>query len=299
MLNPTPGLSQFDYVKPGSLQEASRFLAEHAGEARPFLGGTDTFVRLRDGVWRDKYLVDVKGFAGMNMISFDPDEGLIIGAAVNMNRVIADTAVNTHYPVLAQASRTVASHQLRSRATIVGNICNASPAGDTIGACIVLGGRLQVHGVDGEREEPLAGFFLGPGKSVLNPGDVVTAVKFPTPPAKYAARYIKLGRNAVGDLAIVGVTALCYKNGSTPSGYRVLLALTSVAPIPFVPVAAEAVLAQNLINSETIAWAAEAAMNSCDPISDTRGSARYRKLMVRNLVKQAVTAVWEEVQNRG
>lgn len=296
MLNPTPGLSEFDYVKPETLLEASQFLAEHAGEARPFLGGTDTFVRLRDGVWQDKYLVDVKGFDGMNEISFDPDKGLTIGAAVNMNRVIADTAVYNHYPVLAEAARTVASHQLRSRATIVGNICNASPAGDTIGACIVLGGRLQVHGVDGEREEPLAGFFLGPGKSVLNPGDVVTAVQFPSPPAKYVAKYIKLGRNAVGDLAIVGVTALCYKNGTTPSGYRFLLSLTSVAPIPLIPFAAEAILAQNPIHEETITWAAEVAMNSCEPISDTRGSARYRKLMVRNLVKQAVTAVWEEIQ---
>ncbi len=295
MHEPSPGLPEFDYVKFDSLAETSRFLAAHAGEARPFLGGTDTFVRLRDKVWQDKYLVDIKGLAGMHEIAFDPQSGLRIGAAVNMNRVITNTAVSTHYPVLAEAAQTVASYQLRSRATIVGNICNASPAGDTLGACMVLGGVLEIHGVDGAREESLAGFFLGPGKSILNPGDVATAVRFPTPPPKYAARYLKLGRNRVGDLAIVGVTALAYPS-STRSGYRFLLVLASVAPVPLVPSAAEAVLADNPITPETINWAADEAMNACTPISDSRGSARYRKLMVRNLVRKAVTEVWEEIR---
>src|SRR5574341_1530363 len=179
---PTPGLPEFDYIKPASLIEASRFLAEHAGQARPFMGGTDTFVRMRDGFWKEKYIVDVKGLDGMDDISFDPAAGLSIGAAVNMNRVIASPEVQKFYSVLAEAAHTVASYQLRTRATIVGNICNASPAGDTIGACLILGGVLMVHGVDGAREEPLSAFFLGPGKTTLEPGDIVTAIRFPLPP---------------------------------------------------------------------------------------------------------------------
>src|SRR3990172_270464 len=133
MITPYPGLPQFDYIKPASLAEASRFLAEHAGQARPFTGGTDTFIRLRDGVWKDKYLVDVKGLDGMNEIAFAPAGGLTIGASVNMNRIIASPEVNAHYPVLAEAAHTAASYQLRTRATLAGNICNASPAGDTVG----------------------------------------------------------------------------------------------------------------------------------------------------------------------
>ncbi len=89
MINPYPGLPEFDYIKPGSLLEASRFLATHAGEARPLMGGTDIFVRMRDRVWTDKYLVDVKGLDGMKAISYDPARGLTIGAAANMNQVIA------------------------------------------------------------------------------------------------------------------------------------------------------------------------------------------------------------------
>jgi CO/xanthine dehydrogenase FAD-binding subunit len=293
---PTPGLPEFDYVKLTSLAAVSQFLAEHAGEARPLMGGTDVFVRMRDGFWRDRFLVDVKGLDGMNDIIFDPATGLTIGASVNMNRVIASPEVKQNYPVLAEAAHTVASYQLRTRATIVGNICNASPAGDTIGACLVLDGTVRIHGVDGVREEQLSAFFTGPGQTVLEPGDVVTAINFPVPPEDYEAKYIKLGRNAIGDLAIVGVTALGYPDEGAPSGYRFRLALASVAPIPLVPTQAEQILAEKTITEATIAEAAVAAMDACAPIDDVRGSARYRRLMVRNLTRRAVTQVWEQIK---
>lgn len=294
--NPTPGLPEFDYIKPATLAEASHFLAEHVSQARPFMGGTDTFVRMRDGFWKEKYLVDVKNLDGMSQITFDPATGLTIGAAVNLNRIVAAPEVQHHYPVLAEAAHTVASYQLRTRATLVGNICNASPAGDTIGACIVLEGLLRVHGLEGVRLEPLNGFFRGPGKTVLKPGDVATALIFPVPPFNYVAKYIKLGRNAIGDLAIVGVTVLGYPDSSARSGYRFRLALASVAPVPLRPTPAETILAEKPINEATIAEAAVAAMETSAPIDDVRGSARYRRLMVRNLTKKAVMAVWEQLK---
>ncbi len=296
MLNPHPGLPEFDYIKPASLLEASRFLAQHAGEARPFSGGTDTFVRMRDGAWKEKYLVDVKGLEGTKSFSFDPAEGLTIGSAVNMNRVIAHPDVMRTYPLLAEAAHTVASYQLRSRATIIGNLCNASPAGDTIGACMVYQGVLTVHGVDGVRSEPLSSFFKGPGRSALKPGDIVVSLTLPMPPRHNAGRYVKVNRNLVGDLAIVGVTALGYPDQTTSSGYRFRLVLASVAPIPFVPIPAETILAEKPINEGTIAEAAQAAMDACTPIDDVRGTARYRKYMVRNMTRQAVTDVWNHIR---
>src|SRR5512147_1835470 len=195
MITAHPGLPEFDYIKPATLEEASRFLAQHTGEARAFIGGTDTFVRMRDGAWKDKYLVDVKALPGMNDLTFVPSLGLRIGAAVNMNRLVASPDVNTHYPVLAEAAHTVASYQLRTRATIAGNICNASPAGDTIGACLVLDAKLHVHGIAGDRVEPLRAFFKGPGKTVLKPGDIVHTIEFPILPQGAQGKYIKLGRN--------------------------------------------------------------------------------------------------------
>jgi carbon-monoxide dehydrogenase medium subunit len=288
-----PGLPEFDYVKPSTLVEASKFLADHTGESRPFSGGTDLFVRMRDGVLKQKYLVDVKGLVGTDVFKFDPASGLTIGAAISMNRVATDPVVLQNYPLLAEAARSVASYQLRNRATIIGNICNASPAGDTIGACLAYDGVLSIHGVDGERTQPLSGFFFGPGKTALKPGDVVVSVSFPVPPKNHAGKYLKLGRNKLGDLSIVGVTILGYPDSSTKSGYHFKIALASVAPTPLALVKAPEVLAQKSITEETIAEAAQAAMDECKPIDDVRGSGAYRKYMVRNLVKRGVTEVWK------
>jgi carbon-monoxide dehydrogenase medium subunit len=282
-------------VRLGSLAASSRFLAERGPDARPFMGGTDILVRMRDGLVTLKYLVDVKHLDGMQSVSFDLLTGLAVGSATPMNRVIAMPPVAERYPLLAEAARSVASYQLRTRATVVGNLCNASPAGDTTGACLVYDGKLRIHGVQGIRDVPLATFFKGPGCTALEPGDVATALLLPVVPPGCVGKYIKLGRNAMGDLAIVGVTVLGYPDGSAKSGYRFRLALASVAPIPLVPAQAETILAEGTIDDATIAAAAQAAMDSCVPIDDVRGSARYRKLMVRNLTRQAVTAVWSRL----
>ena len=296
MINPYPGLPEFDYIKPGSLSEASQFLATHAGEARPLMGGTDIFVRMRDRVWTDKYLVDIKGLDGMNAVSYDPASGLKIGASVNMNRVIASSEIKMHYPLLAEAANKVASYQLRTRATIVGNICNASPAGDTTGACILLGGVLNVHGEDGKRQEPLSTFFIGPGATALRAGDIVTSIQFPLPAPGLVGKYIKLGRNTSSDLAIIGVTVVGYPDEGAPSGFRIKLALASVAPVPLVVGQVETILAETPITEQTLSEASQAAMDGCNPIDDVRASAKYRKMMVRNLSLNALRKVWETIR---
>lgn len=200
------------------------------------------------------------------------------------------------YPLLAEAANTVASYQLRTRATIVGNICNASPAGDTTGACILLGGILNIHGEDGKRQEPLSTFFLGPGATVLRAGDIVTSIQFPLPAPGVVGKYIKLGRNKASDLAIVGVTVAGYPDDGTPSGFRIKLALASVAPVPLVVGQVETILAEKPITGQTLSEASQAAMDACNPIDDIRASAKYRKLMVRNLSLKALREVWETIR---
>jgi carbon-monoxide dehydrogenase medium subunit len=294
--NTHPTLPEFDYVRPETLTKASEFLALHPNEARPFLGGTDIFVRMRDGSLVPKFLVDVKNLDGTNALRFDPVVGLTLGAAVNMNRVIASPEVRANYPLLVEACQSVASYQLRTRATIVGNICNASPAGDTIGACLVLDGVLHIHGTSGPRKEPLAMFFLGPGKTMLKPGDIVTAVGFPLPPRGCAGTYLKLGRNKLSDLSIVGVTVLGNPDPGLPSGFRFRIVLASVAPVPLVAAEAEAHLAELAVTYESLRQAARLASEASAPIDDVRGSARYRKLMVRNLTEMALIEVWKKMQ---
>lgn len=295
-MNAHPTLPEFEYVLPLTLIDASEFLSQNPEEARPFLGGTDVFVRMRDGFIEPKYLVDVKNLNGMNDLQFDPNTGLTLGAAVNMNRVIASAEVKTHYPLLAEACRSVASYPLRTRATVVGNICNASPAGDTIGACLALDGVLHVHGVRGPRQERLESFFRGPGKTTLEPGDIVTAIHFPVPAKGCAGKYLKLGRNQLSDLSIVGVTALGHPDPSCQSGYRFRLALASVAPVPLVPLEAETYLASHPVTPDSLREAAILSADACTPIDDVRGTARYRKQMARNLSANALTEVWRQLK---
>ena len=293
-INAHPELPEFDYIQPATLMEASQFLAQHAGESRPLLGGTDIFVRMRDGLWHDHYLVDVKNLDGTASLSYDA-AGLTIGAAVSMNRVIASPEVQGHYPLLAEACRSVASHQLRTRATIVGNICNASPAGDTIGACLALGGVLKVHGLGGFREVPLDGFFRGPGKTALQPGDIVTAIHFAPLPPGGTGTYLKLGRNTWSDLSIVGLTVFGYPDKAAASGYRFRIALASVAPTPLLAQEAQEHLAENPPGPQSFKDAARLAAKACNPIDDVRASARYRKAMVYQLTKKALQQTWERL----
>ena len=293
-----PTLPKFDYIKPSSLQEASQLLIEHSGEARPLLGGTDIFVRMRDGDWEDKYLIDVKAIDGLNDLSYDSTLGLTIGAAVNMNRVSDFPQVRESYPVLVEAIKSVASYQLRTRATIIGNICNASPAGDTIGVCMLLDGVLNVFSDSGIRQEPLKDFFQGPGETNLQPGDIVTSLQLPIPPNGMVGKYYKLGRNKASDLSIVGVTAIGYPDPELVSGFRIKLALASVAPVPLEVTEVETLLGNAKITSQRIEEASQTAMDACTPIDDVRASARYRKLMVKNLSKKVLTDVFSALNDR-
>jgi carbon-monoxide dehydrogenase medium subunit len=147
--------------------------------------------------------------------------------------------------------------------------------------------------VGGVRRLPLKGFFQGPGKTTLQPGDVATAIHFPVPPRGYAARYLKLGRNTSGDLAIVGVAALGCPDATATSGWRFRIALASVAPIPLL--LEPALLSEQPVTETSLAAAAEAAAAAAAPIDDVRGGAEYRRLMVRNLTRQALTDVWKRI----
>jgi carbon-monoxide dehydrogenase medium subunit len=297
-MNALPRLPEFDYFKPETASEASLFLIKHSGEARPFLGGTDLFVQMRNQVFAPKYLVDLKGLAGINDITYDPGKGLTVGAAVCMNRVIVHPVVREHYRILADAAESVASYQLRSRATIVGNICNASPAGDTIGACLLLNGVLEICGEGGMRQQSLKDFFLGPGSTVFKMGEIVTSIRFPSAPPGLIGKYIKLGRNRLSDLALVGVTAIGYPDKNRLSGYCLKVALASVAPTPIAVDQVEKILGESPITEENLALAATTAMDACKPIDDVRASARYRKYMVRNLSQKALKEVWNELKRK-
>ena len=292
-----PGLPRFDYVRASSTEEAVRLLQAHGEDACLFMGGTDLFVRMRDGFIRPQIVIDVKHLPGMREVSYDPREGLTLGAAVTMNEVARHPDVVAHYALLSEAARSVASYQLRNRATLGGNLCNASPAADTAPATLVFEGRLVLVGPDGEREVPAGDFFLGPGKTARRPMEIMTAVRFPPPPEGAVGRYLKLGRNKVGDLSIVGVAVLGFPDAAAPSGYRFRIGLASVAPVPLRATGAEEVLAANPPGEETFSVAAQKAMAAVSPIDDVRASAAYRKAMVRALTLRGLREVWKRLRS--
>lgn len=293
---PTPGLPSFDYVRPETAHKVSKILKTNP-EARLFMGGTDVFVRMRDGAVCPRLLVDCKHLPHMREIRYTTRRGLLIGAAVDMNTLMRHPAVVRHYPLLVEALDSVASYQLRTRATMGGNLCNASPAADTAPTALVLEANLILQGQRGERCIPATEFFLGPGKTVMKRGEFLLRIEIPPLPKGAAGRYLKLGRNAHGDLSIVGVAALAWPNKKMKSGYRFRLALASVAPTPIRVPEAEEILSAAPLSPEVIDWAATAAMETAQPIDDVRSSAAYRKAMVRTLTKRAIESVLAQLES--
>jgi carbon-monoxide dehydrogenase medium subunit len=258
------------------------------------MGGTDLFPSLRDGVLRPEVLVDVKCLPGMRDINYSGRSGLTVGAAVTMNALAHHAEVRMHYPLLAEAAESVASYQLRNRATLGGNLCNASPCADTSPAALVLGAELVLYGSQGQRSVPAGEFFTGPGQTVLKPDELMTAIHFPRPPAGAASRYLKLGRCKSGDLALVGVAVTGYPDMVHGYGFRI--GLGSVAPTPLRALEAEIALAANDPGKDTFALAAEKAVATAQPITDVRGGSEYQKAMVRALTLRGLREVWAQLE---
>jgi len=256
------------------------------------MGGTDLLVRMRDGVIHPRLVVDVKHLPGIAEVAYNNRTGLTVGAAVTMNQLAGHPAVQAHYPLLAESASSVASYQLRNRATLGGNLGNASPAADTAPAVLLFEAVIVLYGPNGEREVPAAAFFLGPGRTAMQPGEFMTAIRFPPPPGGAVGRYLKLGRNRAGDLAIAGVAVLGFPDHAIPSGYRFRIGLASVAPVPLRVQEAEALLSSSLPGEQAFSAAAAKAAAAASPIDDVRASDAYRRAMVRNLTRRALRDVW-------
>ena len=297
MVNPLPRLPQFEYIRMDSVEKTVSFLKDKQDEARPLLGGTDLFVVMRDRRLHPKFLVDLKHLNGFNTLTFDNEKGLTVGAAVSLNQLISSKEVQTHYPVLVQSARQVGGYQLRNRATLVGNLCNASPCGDTIGPSMIYNGKANVVGPSGERVIPLNGFFTGPGQTSLEIGEIVQSLSFPLPPKGSKGTYLSIGRNKLSDLAMAAVTVSAFPNEKSTSGFHFRIALSAVAPTVIYVKEAQELLADQPINDTTIEKAAQIARRVCKPIDDIRASKAYRREMIYTLTLRGLHEVWKSLQS--
>ncbi|MEA3336713.1 MAG: xanthine dehydrogenase family protein subunit M [Chloroflexota bacterium] len=283
-------MQPFDYYQAQSIEEASRLLIQYNGKAKIVAGATDLLIRIERGFLAPAVLIDVKKIPGFREIASGGSGGLRIGAAATMNQVVVDPLVVERYPLLADACRSVASYQLRNRATMGGNLCNGSPAADSAPALICYGASIELFGPAGTREMPLEAFFLGPGATALQAGELLTAILLPPPPTGAVGCWHKLGRTTVGDISVMNVAVLGWPDGDANSGASWRITLGSVAPTPLRATEAENLLARDS-SSEGVAAAARAAAEASKPIDDIRASAVYRRDMVRVLTRRSVEKI--------
>jgi carbon-monoxide dehydrogenase medium subunit len=272
---------EFEYHEPQSLAEATSLLVAYAENARVLAGGTDLIVQMRKGLLRPHHLIDIKKIPGLDQLTLNEDT-IEIGAAVTLSAAERFLAAFAEYGVLSQAIHSVASVQIRHRATLAGNICNASPAADTAPALVVLGAKVKLHGTHGERLVAVEKFFAGPRKTVLLNGEVVSAIVLPRLDSRARGVFLRKARRPSVDLATVNVAIF-----SDGTSFRI--ALGAVAPTVIRVRAAEQLVKESGLSPATIAQAAELACQTAKPIGDVRGSAAYRLELVAALTKRALS----------
>lgn len=254
----------FEYAEPKKLAEVFRELEKPDGDVRLLAGGTDLVPRLKRGAWKASRLINLKRIDALHGISEDA-QGLSIGPLTTVEELARSEVVARLCPILAEAARLMASPQVRNLATVGGNLANASPAADLAPPMLVLEAVLTASGPWGERPIPIREFFLGPGKSALAREEVLTRIRVPVCAGR--AVFFKFSPRRAMDLAVVNVACL-RANGD------VRVAVGACAPTPI-----------------RVPPQPEEAAKACSPIDDVRGSADYRRDLVRVLVRRALERV--------
>jgi len=277
----------FIYVAPSSIEDAIGELRR--GEARPLAGGTDLLPQLREGRRNVDRIVDLKRIAELNAIRPLPDGGIAIDAAVSATNVARHDVIAARYPAIAAAARLLGSVQVQNRASLGGNVCNAAPSADVVPALICQEADAHIAGAAGRRQVPLEHFFLGPGRTVLQPDEVLTALALVPVPTRSATSYLRFTPRREMDIAVVGV-AVRIDLAEDRSIALARVALASVGPTPLRAVSAERVLRGNRLDRDLSLAAAAAANDDARPISDTRASADYRRTLVEVLTRRGLAA---------
>ena len=283
-------MKAFDYAAPKTLAEAVALLAEKGDRARVLAGGTDVIVQVREGRRDLDLLIDVKHIPEVNELAYDAKSGLRLGAAVPCYRLVEDTIIARAYPGLIDAAGLVGGTQIQSRASVGGNLCNASPAADTIPTLIAAEAICVIAGPKGTRELPVEAFCTAPGKTALQRGELLVSLRLPPPRPHAGSAYLRfIPRNEM-DIAVIGAGVALTLDESKTRCLRARIALAAVAPTPLLVPGAGALLIVGALTEAHLDKAAAAAQAAARPISDMRGDADYRRHLVGVLTKRALIA---------
>ena len=279
-------LSRFDYFKPQRLEEATEYLDKNP-DTKILAGGTDLMVLLRRNAEHCQHILDIKGIPETQKLAYEPGQGLFIGASITANEVAKSTIVREKYTALVQAADVLASYQLRNRATLVGNICNASPGADFSAPLLVFNAKVHIAGAKGSRVVDVNEFFTGVKRTVVQKDEIVVGVLLPDLDKMDYSIFLKQARIKGHDLGIVGA-ALRYT-----SQKQVLIAMSAVAPTPIRLTKIEESIAEKPLSPELVEWVSEEVRRHIRPISDVRASAEYRLHASSALVKKGLMKLIE------
>lgn len=279
-------MDSFTYLAPRSLGEALTALG-NGKQSLLLAGGTDIIVQLREGRRHCDQLIDLKHIPELMAYRITDDGVLEIGASVPLARLYEDPEIRRRFPALVDCASIIGGIAIQSRATLGGNLCNASPAADSPPALMVMGARLRIGSAAGTRELPVGEFFAGPGQNTLLPGELLLEVIVPPMPAHSAAFYHRfIPRNEM-DIAVASAGAwLQVGSDGTIQGARI--AIGAVAPTPLMVPAAAQALHGRKAGAEAFALAAQEAASAARPITDMRGSAAQRRHLVGVLARRAL-----------
>jgi CO/xanthine dehydrogenase FAD-binding subunit len=284
----------FAYARPATLAEAVALLDAHGPDARLLAGGTDLVIRLRDGSVRPAVVIDLKRIAELRPGIREDAGRIVISATTVMTDIVADERVRRHFPALVEAAAVVGSVQIRNRATLAGNVCNASPAADTAPPLLVYDATLVVEGPGGTRRIPLDVFFVRSGVTTLGLGEIVTAIELPLPRWRMGATHVRRTRRRGHDLASVTLCCAVDEAGVTRLAYG------SVGPRPLLRVDGSGVLADPAAPADARTAILEQMLADASPSPRSmRAGPAYRLAMLRVLGERALATAIERLGEGG
>ena len=286
----------FAYEVPSSVEEAVSLLDRFGENARPLAGGTDLVVQMRHGRRSLDRVLDIKRIPELRCMAYDGEAGLTIGAAMTCAEIGENPDVRTRYPGLLDGVSIIGGTAIQGRATIGGNLCNASPSGDAIPPLIVLRATCNIAGPDGKRSLPVEDFCIAPGQTALQKGELLVSLHLPPPAPHAGARYLRFTPRGEMDIAVAGVGAWVALNDDHSRIEAARIALGAVAPTPLLVQSADAVLVGQSPTKETLSEAAHMAQEVASPIDDVRGGTAQRRHLVGVLVKRALRGAIERAK---
>lgn len=291
-------MKHFEYLEPTTVAEACDLLKQYAGEARVFAGGSSLTILLKQGFLQPEALINIKKIEALRRIEDTPD-GLLIGALVTHHDIETSSLLARALPVLCELEHDVANIRVRNMATVGGNIASGEPLTDLPCVFIALDATVRITSSSGERTVPVEEVFLDYYETQLEDDEVLTHVLIPPLPPHSAIDYFRFSSSSVVDKPCIGVAVRMSVAPDSGACSGVRIGLGCVASTPMRARKAEAALEGQPFDDAKVEDAARAAAEECSPLSDLRGSERYKREMVRVLVKRMTRQVYEKAKSKG